>query len=420
MLERDMEDLLWMYPDKLLEPLLKQFRRQPRSAVGRADLVFEDKLGRLLVIEIKRGKLQRGAIGQVLDYFGMMKNQFKDKSVEMMVIAESIPSERKLTLHNYDIEYLEISDKRFRDVALEMGYVFQSEHGSTPCISGPTDIVTLESDKPVTTPPPSKGPRAELMAVVNAYDLTVEPDLRVRDGSAQHYRQIYPPEWKTSHLHYEFYQACDRIGAELHLAKELAPREVDSIAKFLRERFDGKPVANGEGKVTWHQERNGGRGCLAAVFPLKSSPGTVAAAMRDLIDMTRPGVSEYLKTHVPAALRAQFTKGGARAPESPRQQMAGSLGRGEPVKVCAAVLDCLAVTSSWTNMETLKVLMRDRRKALGEPYAGKSYYDGWGALADVGMTERRSDEGPHEQRITEKGKAYLEQHRWLLDKGPST
>jgi RecB family endonuclease NucS len=59
MLESEMEDLLWAHPEKFLEPL-KPFRRQPRSAVGRADLVFEDALGRLLVIEIKHGNFSVG------------------------------------------------------------------------------------------------------------------------------------------------------------------------------------------------------------------------------------------------------------------------------------------------------------------------------------------------------------------------
>jgi hypothetical protein len=143
MLESEMEDLLWRYPDKFLREPLNQFRRQPRSAVGRADLVFEDRLERLLVVEIKRGQLQRGAIDQVHDYFGMMKHEFPNKSVEMMVIAQSIPSERKVALDRYNIEYREIPEKRFRDVALEMGYLFESEQGSTSG-SGPRNVVTLE------------------------------------------------------------------------------------------------------------------------------------------------------------------------------------------------------------------------------------------------------------------------------------
>ena len=55
--------------------------------VGRTDLVFEDRHGRLLIVEVKRGKLPRGAIDQILDYFGMMKRKYPHRGVEMMVVA---------------------------------------------------------------------------------------------------------------------------------------------------------------------------------------------------------------------------------------------------------------------------------------------------------------------------------------------
>lgn len=76
MIEREMEDLLWQHTDKLLNEPLKQFRRQARSSVGRSDLVFTDRLGGLLVIEIKRGKLERRAVDQLHDYYGSLKKEF--------------------------------------------------------------------------------------------------------------------------------------------------------------------------------------------------------------------------------------------------------------------------------------------------------------------------------------------------------
>ena len=127
MTEREIEDLLWDYPEKLLNEPLKQYQRQPQSSVGRADLIFTDRLGRLLVVEIKRGKLARGAINQLVDYFGMMKEKFPDKPVELMVVANSIPQERRRACEQYNIDWQEISEKKFRDVAEEVGYVFQSE-----------------------------------------------------------------------------------------------------------------------------------------------------------------------------------------------------------------------------------------------------------------------------------------------------
>jgi len=294
MLEKEMEDLLWAYPEKFLEPL-KPFMRQARSAVGRADLVFEDQLGRLLVVEIKRGQLQRGAIAQVHDYFGMVKRQFPDKSVEMMVIAQTIPAERKIALEQYYIEHREIPEKRFRDVAAEVNYVFRSEQKTIENNAGNVLITSgTQSIEKRALKASSKEPHAELAAVVNAYDLEAEHDLRVKDGSAVHYRQIVPTGWKTSQIHYEFYQSNGIIGAELHVAFRNDPQKVASIAEFLK-AFAGRQVANGKGELTWCQVvRHSGRGCLAASFRESSQPETVAKAMLDLISMTRSGVSDLL------------------------------------------------------------------------------------------------------------------------------
>ena len=164
---------------------------------------------------------------------------------------------------------------------------------ATPSAPGTNFVVEVEPDRPEKIESTSKAPRTVLIAVVNAYNLKAELGLRVRDGKNPAYRQIVPPGWETSRLHYEFYQACGRIGAELHLAFRREPLKVVSIAEFLKP-FAGRAVANGERELTWCQERHSGNGCLAASFPLSSSPEAVAAAMRDLISMTRSGVSEYL------------------------------------------------------------------------------------------------------------------------------
>jgi RecB family endonuclease NucS len=84
MVEKEMQELLWRHPERPLNEPLKQFRFEVSSDVGRADLVFEDRHGRVLIIDVKRGKLPRGAIDQLLDYYGMMKQKFPAKPVELM------------------------------------------------------------------------------------------------------------------------------------------------------------------------------------------------------------------------------------------------------------------------------------------------------------------------------------------------
>jgi hypothetical protein len=130
MTESEMEDLLWEHTEKLLDEKLTKFKRQQTSAVGRSDLIFKDSIGRFLVVEIKRGTLRRGAIPQLLDYYGMMKSRFPNEVVELMVIANEIPKERRLACEQYNIEPREISVKRFRDIANEVNYIFRSEISS--------------------------------------------------------------------------------------------------------------------------------------------------------------------------------------------------------------------------------------------------------------------------------------------------
>jgi len=127
MTESEMEDLLWEHSEKLLSEHLIKFERQKSSSVGRSDIIFKDRIGRFLIIELKRGRLKRGAIPQLLDYYGMMKDRFPGEVVELMVVANQIPRERRLACEKYDIEVREISEKRFRDVASEVNYTFDSE-----------------------------------------------------------------------------------------------------------------------------------------------------------------------------------------------------------------------------------------------------------------------------------------------------
>lgn len=142
MTEKEMEDLLWNNPEKFFHEPLKQHSRQQRSAVGRSDLIFVDRVNRLLVVELKKGKLGREAVAQIVDYFGMMKDQFPGKPIEMMLVAHVIPEERRLACEHYNIDVREIPEKRFRDVAEEVGYQFESdktlpvEHRSGVSVSG--------------------------------------------------------------------------------------------------------------------------------------------------------------------------------------------------------------------------------------------------------------------------------------------
>jgi len=144
MVEREMEDLLWDHPEKFLGEELTRFERQSGSGVGRSDLIFIDRIGRYLVVEVKHGKLQRGAVEQLHDYYGMMKHRFPDSVVELMVVANQIPDERRLACEKLNIEVREISEKKFRDVASEVNYVFHSETDTGP--ARPSSVGSISED----------------------------------------------------------------------------------------------------------------------------------------------------------------------------------------------------------------------------------------------------------------------------------
>jgi hypothetical protein len=125
--EREMQELLWKYPKELLKEELTPFRWEMAGDVGRADLVFEDRHSNLLIVEVKHGRLPRGAISQLVDYFGIVKREFPDRAVELMAIANDIPRERKQACDRYDIEPREIAEVTFRKVAAAKNYFFSSD-----------------------------------------------------------------------------------------------------------------------------------------------------------------------------------------------------------------------------------------------------------------------------------------------------
>ena len=65
--ESEFEDLLVENPD-MLEPGLELVGRQTSTPSGWLDLLAVDRYGRLVVYELKRGKIGREAVAQVLDY----------------------------------------------------------------------------------------------------------------------------------------------------------------------------------------------------------------------------------------------------------------------------------------------------------------------------------------------------------------
>jgi hypothetical protein len=118
MTEKEMEDLLWHYPEKFFAEPVGRFRRQSGSASGRADLILI-RLGHLLVVEVKRGTPPREAVVQLYDYRNIFKREFPDAPLALMLVANSIPPDRRSTCDE-----------------LHIGYAFESESSERPTATG--------------------------------------------------------------------------------------------------------------------------------------------------------------------------------------------------------------------------------------------------------------------------------------------
>lgn len=93
--EQEMEDVITANPDKYLEEGLKLIARQYRMGFYIFDLMFEDRHGAKLLVELQKGTLDRNHTYKILDYFDEYKTKHPNEFVELMVMANKIPREKK-------------------------------------------------------------------------------------------------------------------------------------------------------------------------------------------------------------------------------------------------------------------------------------------------------------------------------------
>ena len=125
MLEKDIENLIAAHPKEFFpREEFKLVAQQHTIKKRRLDILFEDKYGRFIIIEVKRGILSREASGQVIEYYGLLKEQFPEKSIELILCANTIPNERKTFLENVGIECKEIPVSQLVNIADKYQYTF--------------------------------------------------------------------------------------------------------------------------------------------------------------------------------------------------------------------------------------------------------------------------------------------------------
>ncbi|MCX6149890.1 MAG: EVE domain-containing protein [Ignavibacteriales bacterium] len=130
MLEKDIENLIASHPDEFFPSCgFKLIGQQIKLGRCFADIIFEDRFSRKVIVEVKRGILSRDASGQVMEYYGLLKNEQPEVIIELILCANVIPVERKKFLETVGIECKELGINSINTIAAKYNYRFlDSEH----------------------------------------------------------------------------------------------------------------------------------------------------------------------------------------------------------------------------------------------------------------------------------------------------
>lgn len=125
MLEKDIENLIALYPDEFFPKSgFKLIGQQVRLGNKYADIIFQDKFNRKVIVEVKRGILTRDAAGQVMEYYGLLKETNPDDIIELVLCANIIPPERKRFLEISGIDCKELGITLINRIAKKYSYQF--------------------------------------------------------------------------------------------------------------------------------------------------------------------------------------------------------------------------------------------------------------------------------------------------------
>jgi hypothetical protein len=125
MLEKDIENLIAKYPNEFFPKSgFKLIGQQVRLGNKYADIIFQDKFKRNVIVEVKRGILTRDAAGQVMEYYGLLKETNPDEIIELILCANIIPPERKRFLEISGIDCKELGITLINKIAHKYSYEF--------------------------------------------------------------------------------------------------------------------------------------------------------------------------------------------------------------------------------------------------------------------------------------------------------
>jgi len=104
--EKQLEDIICKYPE-LLEQGLTLKGRQIHVYGKIMDILFEDKFGQDLVVELKKGTVSRQDVGQVMDYVGRILHE-KKLTTRAMLVGSRVPPSFQKSMDYFGIEWKEI------------------------------------------------------------------------------------------------------------------------------------------------------------------------------------------------------------------------------------------------------------------------------------------------------------------------
>jgi hypothetical protein len=211
--EKDMENAIVQDPEKYLgEKGLVLVEQQHRIGSYRFDLLFEDRFGARLIVELQKGTLDREHTYKILDYYDEYKEHHPNEFIELMVIANRIPEERKRRLNSFGVSFREIPEDEFAPASSPDELISPpqpSSRGKTGSSS-----ITLTPDKRVYESNQLFMDQknrfvAELRRIDKGFKVTIDPSTVDIHTPGNWYMGFIPSKWGTfrgsmNGVHFEF------------------------------------------------------------------------------------------------------------------------------------------------------------------------------------------------------------------------
>ena len=131
--EKEFENILVKYPELIEEGLLIK-GRQVNINGKFVDLIFQDRHGQQLIVEIKKGTIKRENLGQLMDYEGHYLSK-SNPTVRVMLIGNRVPPNFRNSLEHHGFEWREIDLFFLREFLEKLG-----DAESLKCLNNSNEI----------------------------------------------------------------------------------------------------------------------------------------------------------------------------------------------------------------------------------------------------------------------------------------